>query len=706
MGRCVAPLGLIEPIDSRILLEMSKSKTTSATSISQKADIPIDQLIDHLRQLISQYDHQYYVLDKPLISDFEYDQLFAELQRLEAENPSLLTDDSPTQRVSGSPLPAFEKATHRLPMLSLQNSYSPEDILEFDGRIKKILKSTADVEYFCEPKFDGVAIELVYESGRLVRALTRGDGVTGEVVTNNIKTIRSIPLRLRLHPSPEIFEVRGEVLMFKGDFAELNKQQSELGLDAFANPRNAAAGAIRQLDAKITASRRLRIFCYAPGVCSENKFETQGDFVSFIAKLGLPTSPLSRVCLSAREAIEFYHETHEKRHGLPFDLDGVVVKVNSFSLQEQLGQVARSPRWASAAKFPPEQARTIVKNIIVQVGRTGALTPVAVMDPIHVGGVTITHATLHNQDELDRKDVRVGDTVIVQRAGDVIPEIVSVDFTMRPQNSRPFKIPSQCPECGKPALRAEHESVLRCSNVSCPAIIREGLKHFASRRALNIEKLGDKIIDQLAKAGLVKCFSDFYKLQPSDLLSLDRQGEKSAANIIESINASRNTTLARFIYSLGFRYVGEQTAKALAEHFGSIDRLLSATQETLATVAGVGEKMAKSLYAELTREETLREIKLLLDNGVTIRGSSPKADTQLALSGMTFVITGTLPLERDKVKDLIEAHGGKISSSVSKKTTYVLAGEDAGSKLEKALELGVPVLTWEEFLLKINSRLL
>lgn len=680
---------LIENVESRIFLEMSTSKKSTIT-----------QRAHDLRQLLAKHDYQYYVLDKPLVSDYEYDQLFNELQRLELSHPALVTADSPTQRVGGAPLSSFEKANHRLPMLSLQNSYSTEDILEFDARVKKVLQTKSDIEYFCEPKFDGVAIELVYESGVLVRALTRGDGITGEVVTANIKTIRSLPLRLAFEHAPALFEVRGEVLMFKTDFAELNKQQEDLGLDTFANPRNAAAGSIRQLDSKITAARLLRIFCYAPGLCPDQKFITQDSFVRFISQLGLPTTPLYRLCSSAQEAVNFYHEVNEQRHKLPFDLDGIVIKVNSFALQENLGQIARSPRWASAAKFQPEQAKTTVENIIVQVGRTGALTPVAVMAPVRVGGVSITHATLHNQDELDRKDIRVGDTVIVQRAGDVIPEIVSVDLARRPENSKPFKISNRCPVCGQLATKAENESVLRCSNNLCPAILREGLKHFASRRALNIEKLGDKIIDKLVAAGLVKTFSDFYRLKQKDLLLLERQGEKSTANIIESINQSRTTTLSKFIYALGFRYVGEQTAKCLAAHFGSLDRLLAASEDDLAAVDGVGEKMAASLHGELNRADIRREITSLLEHGLTIQHhtqhNTDKAGP-LALTNITFVITGTLPLERDKIKDLIEQHGGKTSSSVSKKTNYLLAGEAAGSKLEKALELGVAVLSWDEF---------
>jgi DNA ligase (NAD+) len=648
-----------------------------------------------LKALLAEHDYNYYVLDKPTITDFEYDQIFNELVLLEKENPELVTLDSPTQRVGGKPLDAFEKAEHRLPMLSLQNSYSTEDILEFDARVKRQLDTTDEIEYFCEPKFDGLAIELIYENGIFTKALTRGDGVIGEVVTQNIRTIASLPLRLHDSPPMKTFEVRGEVLMFKEDFAQLNLQQQELGEEPFANPRNAAAGSIRQLDPNIAASRSLRVLCYAPGFIDDLKFKTQSDFIKKISSFGLPTTNKHRVCKSAKAAVDYYLEILSERHKLPFDIDGIVIKVNSFSLQIELGTISRSPRWASAAKFPPEQATTIIEDIRVQVGRTGALTPVAIMSAVKVGGVTVTHATLHNQDEINRKDVRIGDTVIVQRAGDVIPEVVSVDLSRRPSKSKPYKIAPNCPECGKPAEKNVDEAVLRCINISCPAILRESLKHFVSRRAMNIDKVGDKLIDQFVAAGLVQKFSDLYTITEKDLLSLERQGERSTQNILESIENSRKPTLGRFIYALGIRHVGEQTAKVLAAHFRSIEKFLAASQEELISISGVGEIVALSISSALKSKALLNEISRLQKCGVKIQNPAARAASTLA--GMNIVITGTLPVSRDEAKELIESLGGKSASSVSKKTNYVLAGEEAGSKIEKARELNVPIINWDEF---------
>jgi DNA ligase (NAD+) len=648
-----------------------------------------------LRKIIAEHDYNYYVLDKPVITDFEYDQLYTELQKIETEHPTLVTLDSPTQRVGGAPLEVFEKGKHRQPMLSLQNSYSTDDIVAFDERVKKFLGSQDDIAYYCEPKFDGLAIELIYEGGQFVRALTRGDGETGEDVTQNIRTLRSVPLKLVGKQIPDLLEVRGEVLIYKSDFAELNEQQQEAGLEPFANPRNAAAGSIRQLDPKITATRPLRVFCYAFGATTGIAPKTQDQFIKLLSDLGLPTSPLHRVSKSADQAVEFYNQVLEKRHDLPFDIDGVVIKVNDLRLQQELGTIARSPRWATAAKFPPEQAQTVIEDIVVQVGRTGALTPVAVMTPVRVGGVSVTHATLHNQDEIDRKDVRIGDTVIVQRAGDVIPEVVRPMLEKRPKKSTPFKIPNQCPECGSLATRAEEEVVLRCTNNLCPAVVRESLKHFVSRRAMNIDKVGDKIVDQFVASGLVNKFSDFYRLRLEDVRKLERQGERSATNIIESIDASRKPSLARFIYALGLRFIGEQTAKVLAQHFGSIEKLLKAPREELVEIEGVGDTVADSLYRALQNKTLRNEIEVMQKLGVEI--TNPKKTTGGKFSGLTFVITGTLPVHRDEAKEIIESHGGKAASSVSKKTNYVLAGEEAGSKLDKAKELNVPIIDWAEF---------
>jgi len=674
------------------------------------------QRLNQLKELIREHDYNYFVLDRPVIGDYEYDQLYSELKALEAAHPDWVTPDSPTQRVGGQALDEFEKIAHRKPMLSLANSYSVEDIRDFDGRVKKFLETDKEITYFCELKFDGLALELIYEKGHLQGALTRGDGTHGENVLANVRTIRSVPLELKGKAAP-LLEVRGEVLIFKKDFAQLNEQQQENGAMAFANPRNAAAGAIRQLDPRITAQRPLRIFCYAPGAVDGVKVSSQSEWLEYLEEHGLPclrherwskvkaalakgfnpTAPLAALCEGADEAMEYYQSILKIRHELPFDIDGIVVKVNSFSLQDTLGTVARSPRWATAAKFPPEQATTVIEDIVVQVGRTGALTPVAVMKPVRVGGVTIVNATLHNQSEIERKDVRIGDTVVVQRAGDVIPEVVEVVLKKRPANTKKFKIPARCPVCGEKAELPENEVVTRCVNSLCPAILNESLKHFASRRAMNIEKLGDKIIEQMTKEGLISRFSDLYRLTKVDVQSLPRQGEKSAQNILDSIEASRHTTLARLIYALGIRFVGEQTGKSLATHFKTIDAFLDTTEEALLEVEDIGPKVATSIMIRIQNAEFRKEVKKLLQNGVEIEKPKNQGGRQ-PFRGMTIVITGTLPQPRDEIKDEIAALGGKTPGAVSKNTSYVLAGSEAGSKLEKAQELGVPVLDWDGYL--------
>ncbi|MGE0529065.1 MAG: NAD-dependent DNA ligase LigA, partial [Bdellovibrionales bacterium] len=643
-------------------------------------------------------------------------QLFSELLKLEREHPEIVTPDSPSFRVGGTALDEFEKLPHRRPMLSLANTYSVEEVREFDKRIRKFLETDKPINYFCELKFDGLALELIYENGHLTGALTRGDGTIGENVLHNVRTIRSVPLTLRGSPPP-LLEVRGEALMFKLDFARLNEAQQDAGQMTFANPRNAAAGSIRQLDPRITAQRPLRLFTYAPGMLEGVNIRSQAEWLQALREWGLPSlsfapwkeveaalargyqpgAPLAAVCSDIEEAVAYYHRILQLRHELPFDIDGVVIKVNSYPLQERLGTVSRSPRWATAAKFPPEQAVTVIENIAVQVGRTGALTPVAVMRPVRVGGVTVVNATLHNQSEVERKDIRIGDTVIVQRAGDVIPEIVEVKRDKRPRESVPFKMPKNCPVCGEKAVLPEGEVVTRCVNSFCPAIIDESLRHFASRRAMNIEKLGDKIIAQMTSAGLVKTFSDLYRVRKEDVLRLPRQGDKSAQNIVESIDASRKATLARFIYALGIRFVGEQTAKSLASHFKSLDAFLAAANEDLLEVEDIGPKVAASITARLENPEFRKEVQRLLDNGVEIARPASSGRNNQVLKGISIVITGTLPRSRDEIKDQILALGGKAPGSVSKNTSYVLAGEEAGSKLDKAQELGVPVLTWEDY---------
>lgn len=657
---------------------------------------------EELKQILRHHDRQYYVLDQPEITDSQYDELYRELIALEQNVKGLKLEDSPSQRVGGAPLEAFVKKAHRKPMLSLSNSYSTDDLREFDSRVKKQLGADSDVEYFCELKFDGLALELIYEKGVLTQALTRGDGSVGEDVTSNVRTIKSIPLKLT-GKAPALLEVRGEVLIFKKDFAELNEQQQESGQATFANPRNAAAGTIRQLDSKIAASRPLRFFAYALGAVEGTEFQSQSEIEHRLKDWGLPVAlEETRLARNIEEACDFYQDVHEKRSRLPFDIDGVVIKVNSLRLQEDLGMVARNPRWANAAKFPPEQALTQVEEILVQVGRTGALTPVAVMTPVKVGGVTVSHATLHNQEEIQRKDIRVGDTVVVQRAGDVIPEVVSVVLDKRPANSEPYFLPSNCPVCSEPAQKLEGEIVTRCLNPFCVAILKESLKHFVSRRAMNVEKVGDKLIEALVDAGLVKRFSDLYTLKADTLLKLERQGEKSVENILASLEASRRPSLARFIFALGIRFVGETTAKHLADHFGTITRFQEASEEQLLEVPEIGPKVAKAILTWLSNPELKQEIDRLVKNGIEI--AEPKKALGGPLSGLSFLVTGTLPVKRDEAKDLIEAKGGKILSSVSAKLNYLIVGEDPGSKLEKARSLGVEVLSWEDFQKLLSDR--
>jgi DNA ligase (NAD+) len=701
---------------------MSSTKSTRTTGSPKEPRDRHDELVREIQR----HDHLYHALDRPEISDREYDLLVEELLRLEAAHPELVRNDSPSQRVGSRPLEAFAKVEHRRPMLSLQNSYSVEDIDEFDARVRKQLGSDAPevIEYFCEPKFDGLAMELVYEGGVLTRALTRGDGSIGEDVTANIRTIRSVPLRLPAE-APPLFEVRGEVILLKDDFAKLNEQQEADGEATFANPRNAAAGSIRQLDSRIAASRPLRMFIYAPGVIEGHSFESQSEFERQCLIWGLPgvgvsdESPeafrsrlkralgagqapapqelrLARTARGPSEARAYYEFIQNVREQLPFDIDGVVIKVNSWRTQDELGFVARSPRWATAAKFPPQQAETTLREIAVQVGRTGALTPVAILEPVRVGGVTVSHATLHNQDEIDRKDLRVGDRVVIQRAGDVIPEVVRVANPDREGRTSPFRLPSRCPSCASKVEKPEGEAVARCFNPLCPAIVKESIKHFVSRRAMNIEGLGDKLIDTLVDEGLISRPSDLYALRLDQILSLERQGEKSAQKLLDAIDRSREADLARVIYALGIRFVGEATAKSLALAFSDHDEFLSATAEQLSAIPDIGEKVAQSLLQALQGEYVRGEIHSLLKKGVRL-AKRKQAGGQDRLKGLKFVITGTLPEPREEIKSLIEAEGGLIQGSVSKKTDILLAGEEAGSKLAKAQELGIRIMDWAEF---------
>lgn len=649
-----------------------------------------------LKQIISYHDHLYHTLDQPQISDYEYDQLFTELKNLERDHPDLDVSDSPTQRVGSAPLAAFQKADHRRPMLSLSNTYNQDELKEFDEKVKKFLATDREIEYLAEPKFDGLALEIIYENGILTKALTRGDGITGEDVTTNVKTIRNVPLKLRTQDPPPLLEIRGEVLIGKTDFRHLNQACEELGQSRFANPRNAAAGSIRQLDSAITSSRPLKFFAYAVGDYQGINFATQSELEGCLKEFGFTISEYQTVSLGIDGIIDFYQEMQSKRPTLDFDIDGIVVKVNSFFLQNELGEIARTPRWATAAKYPPEQVHAKVDNIIVQVGRTGTLTPVAVFEPVKVGGVTVTNATLHNQDELSKKDVRIGDTVVLQRAGDVIPEVVEVVLAKRPNGTVPFFLPNECPECQSQTIKEAEEIAIRCSNELCPAIVRESLKHFASRRAMNIDKLGDRWIETFFESGLVKEPADFYKITKEDLLKFDRQGDKSAENLLSSIKKSKKTTFSRFIFSLGIRFVGEQTAKAIAKKFGTIQEFLSANDEQLLDIQDIGPKVAKSIIEHLNKPRLRQQIENLVALDFEFEKQNlPKSDK---LIGKTFVITGTLPVKRDEAKDYIEQNGGKVLSSVTAKLDYLVAGSDAGSKMEKAQKLEIKIISWEELL--------
>jgi DNA ligase (NAD+) len=661
------------------------------------AETPQKKRHTELKRLIHHHNELYHTHDKPEISDYEYDKLFQELLDLEAKYPHLDLSDSPSKRVGGEAISSFQKVAHRKPMLSLANSYSVEDILDFDQRVKKFLRSDSTVEYFAELKLDGLSMELIYEKGVLVRALTRGDGTVGEDVTHNVKTIKTIPLKLKAKNPPPLLEVRGEVLIFKKDFLKMNEAYEEMDEDTFANPRNAAAGTVRQLDPKIAASRPLKFFAYALGDFEGISFKSQKNITEVFKSFGLPVleDELTTLASDPDEVVAYYKKIEKIRPKLEFDIDGIVIKVNSLALQEDLGLVARSPRWATAAKFKPEQAETVIEDINVQVGRTGALTPVAIMKPVKVGGVTITHATLHNQDEIDRKDVRIGDTVFVQRAGDVIPEVVAVNHDKRPKNAKPFKIPLECPSCGVKAHKGEEDAVLRCENPHCKSKIKESIKHFVSRRAMNMEKIGDRLVEIFIEQGFVKNFSDLYKLKKDQLLSLERQGEKSVENILNSVETSKKTTLARFIYALGIRFVGEQTAKLLADHYVTVENFMKTGQEELETIPEIGPKVSESILESLKDKAFQKEV-LKISEFLEFEKST--RSTEGPLSGKSFLVTGTLPVKRDEAHELIEKNGGKLLSGVSSKLNYLIVGDDPGSKVDKAQSLDVKIISWDELL--------
>jgi len=654
---------------------------------------------EDLRRQIDHHNYRYYVLDQPEISDAEYDRMMRELEQIERDHPELRTPDSPTQRVGAAPSEKFRVVSHRKMMMSLANAMDAEEMIEFDKRIKRMLRSDDDIEYVAEVKLDGLSVELVYEDGLLAVASTRGDGINGEDVTANIKTIRAVPLRLRKPEHgriPRLLEVRGEVIIPKAAFERLNAEREAAGEPVFANPRNAAAGSLRQLDPRVTASRPLGIFLYAPGVIEGAEFRTQWEFLQGIKALGLRINPLSRICPNVNAVLEYWNEMTEQRHSLDYDADGVVAKVNSFSLQERLGEVSRSPRWAIAFKFKAQQAETVVEKIDVQVGRIGSLTPVAKLRPVPLAGVTISNASLHNLDEIRRKDIREGDTVLIERAGDVIPYVVRVTKKGSPR-SREFHMPSHCPACGGAVVHAEGEVAYFCVNANCPARMRESIRHFASKNSLDIDGLGDKLVAQLVERGMVKELDDIFSLTPEQLAGLDRMAEKSARNVFDAIQRSRRTTLERVINGLGIRHVGEHTARQLAMRFKTLEALSKAAEDELRAVRDIGDEVARSIreYFEEPRNlHAVRRLEKILDIEVP---SEPAGRS--ALRDKTFVLTGTLnSMQRDEAERRILAAGGRVTSSVSRKTDYVVAGEEPGSKLRKATELGVQVLDEKAFL--------
>jgi DNA ligase (NAD+) len=692
----------------------------TASSLAQRAAA--------LREQLHHHAHQYYVLDAPTIPDAEYDRLFKELQAIEAAHPELLTPDSPTQRVGGKALDSFASVKHVVPMLSIRTETDTEasGAEAFDTRIRKELGLTDTdplVDYVAELKFDGLAMSLRYENGVLVQAATRGDGETGEDVTQNIRTIGQIPLRLS-NDAPKVLEVRGEVYMARGDFEALNERQreriaaGEKGEKTFVNPRNAAAGAVRQLDPTIAAQRPLSFFAYGLGAISfaadgdspanepfDLPFTTHYDLLMQLKAWGFPVAEQTACVQGAAGLVDFHQRMGQSRDALPFDIDGVVYKVNSLAAQRQLGFVTREPRWAVAHKYPAQEQLTTVQAIEVQVGRTGKLTPVAKLAPVFVGGVTVTNATLHNEDEARRKDVRVGDTVVVRRAGDVIPEVVSVIAEKRLPESHIFTMPHTCPVCGSAAVREEGEADYRCTGgLFCSAQRKQAILHFAHRRAVEIEDLGDKLVDQLVDAGVVKTLPDLYRMGFTALVTLERMAEKSANNVLASIEKSKQTTLPRFLFGLGIRHVGEATAKELARHFGKMDAIMDATVDQLLQVADVGPIVAQSLRTFFDQPHNREVVEQLRACGVTWTEGEPTAGASLPLAGQTFVLTGTLPtLSRDEAKDMLEAAGAKVSGSVSKKTHYVVAGSEAGSKLEKAQALGLTVLDEAGLLALLNA---
>jgi DNA ligase (NAD+) len=664
---------------------------------------PVDPAIaDRVAKLRTDLDHhayRYHVLDDPEISDAEYDRLLAELLQLEADWPDLVTRDSPTQRVGAPPLAAFETAAHSLPMLSLDNGFNEADMIEFDRRLHRLLAVDGPIIYTAEPKMDGLAVELIYTDGNLEAALTRGDGRFGELITANVRTIRSVPLSLRRRvdqPVPPRLEVRGEVFIGLKGFEALNAERIQAGQQPFANPRNAAAGSLRQLDSRITAGRPLEFYCYGTG---QMPFDFTGDshwhLLEWLKGFGLRVNPLVRPQITIHDALDFYSELTDIRHDLPYDIDGMVIKVDRLSIRDRLGATSRSPRWAIAYKFQAVQETTRVSGIDVQVGRTGTLTPVAHLEPVVVGGATVSRATLHNEDEIKRKDVRIGDTVLIRRAGDVIPEVVKVVVQSRTGGEKIFRMPDHCPACGSRAVRIAGESARRCINTACPAQVKEHIKHFAAKRAFDIDGLGDKLVEQLVDKGLISSWPDIFSLQVDDLRGLERMGDKSAANLMAAIQRSREVSLARFLFALGIRHVGEHVARLLAEHYRRLAPIMTADADTLNAIDGVGPVVARSLVEFFNTPQNREAVERLTAGAVKIKPMENTSKGKLA--GKVLVLTGTLEgMPRSQAKMRIEAAGGRVAGSVSKRTDFLVAGASPGAKLERARSLGVAVIDGQE----------
>lgn len=657
----------------------------------------VSKRIDELREILEKHSYKYYVLDTPSISDYEYDMLMNELKKLEKEHPEYITPSSPTQRVGGKPLKEFTQVTHAVPMLSLQDVFSFEELKDWENRVKS---SVGDVSYVVELKIDGLSVSLLYENGELIRGATRGDGNIGEDVTQNIRTIKSIPLRIK---DKALLEVRGEVYMPREAFERLNIQREELEQQTFANPRNAAAGSLRQLDSRITSERSLGIFVFNIQRYEGKKINSHKEGLDYLESLGFRVSPKRVVYKNIEDVIEAIKEIGETRGELSFDIDGIVIKVDEIDKRELLGQTAKTPRWAVAYKFPAEKKKTKVTDIILQVGRTGAITPTAILEPVRIAGSTVSRATLHNEDYIKEKDIRIGDSVIIQKAGEIIPEVVEVVLDDRDGNEIIFKMPESCPACGGEVIREEGEAALRCTNMSCPAQLKRSIIHFASRDAMNIDGLGPQIISLLMDNGLIKDAADLYYLRFDDIVKLERMGKKSSEKLLKAIEITKKNNIEKFIFGLGIRYIGNKAGKNLAKAFKSIDKLMNASYEELLTVEEIGDKMAQSIVSFFEEEHNKKLIEKFREAGVNFTYISDASEDRM-FEGMTFVLTGALErFTRNEASELIEKHGGKVSSSVSKKTTYVLAGEDAGSKLKKAQELGVLVISEDDFERMINE---